>query len=98
MNAAVWCAASAHARCVPAGTDYLDRALNAQDAMAAIDSPCNKVCIVDKPSGLCVGCGRTLDEIAAWTRFSSAERTRIMRDLPRRLQLLGEPRTRANGN
>ncbi|MBL8544059.1 MAG: DUF1289 domain-containing protein, partial [Hyphomonadaceae bacterium] len=29
-----------------------------------ISSPCIKVCAVDGSSGLCIGCGRTLKEIA----------------------------------
>lgn len=33
----------------------------------------------------CVGCGRTLREIAAWTRFTDAERDAIMAALPDRL-------------
>jgi predicted Fe-S protein YdhL (DUF1289 family) len=60
----------------------------AKGAMAAIESPCNKVCTVDKASGLCIGCGRTLAEIATWASVSSGERTRIMAVLPRRLTLL----------
>ncbi|MET0376155.1 MAG: DUF1289 domain-containing protein [Rhizorhabdus sp.] len=32
----------------------------------AVSSPCNQVCEIDSDSGYCRGCGRTLDEIAAW--------------------------------
>lgn len=53
--------------------------------MAAIDSPCTKVCIIHAERGLCLGCGRSLSEIAAWSTMSGAERTRLMADLPRRL-------------
>ena len=42
--------------------------------MAAIETPCNKICIVDHHSGLCLGCGRTLGEIASWTAFTDGER------------------------
>jgi len=51
-----------------------------------IQSPCNKICTIDAASRLCVGCGRTLDEIARWTALSDGERARIMAELPRRLQ------------
>jgi uncharacterized protein len=51
----------------------------------AIETPCNKVCAVDPVSALCVGCGRTLDEIASWLAFSAEQRSRIMAELPRRL-------------
>jgi uncharacterized protein len=51
-----------------------------------IQSPCNKICTIDAASRLCVGCGRTLDEIARWTALSDGERARIMAELPQRLQ------------
>jgi predicted Fe-S protein YdhL (DUF1289 family) len=50
----------------------------------AIASPCTKVCTIDPRSRLCLGCGRTLDEIARWTSFSEGERNRIMTELPQR--------------
>jgi hypothetical protein len=50
-----------------------------------IESPCNKVCTLDPTSGLCVGCGRSLDEIARWSQMSDAERARIMSELDRRV-------------
>ena len=50
-----------------------------------IETPCEKICIVDPPSGLCRGCGRSLNEIASWTAYSDGERTRIMKELPLRL-------------
>ena len=49
-----------------------------------VASPCIKVCIVDGESGLCLGCLRTLDEIAAWSGLPEAEREAIMADLPTR--------------
>lgn len=49
-----------------------------------IETPCNKVCTVDPISALCVGCGRTLSEIAGWLTFSAEHRTRIMAELPLR--------------
>jgi predicted Fe-S protein YdhL (DUF1289 family) len=32
-----------------------------------IPSPCISVCVMDAASGVCIGCLRTLDEIAAWS-------------------------------
>jgi predicted Fe-S protein YdhL (DUF1289 family) len=49
-----------------------------------IATPCVKVCVVDGESGLCLGCYRTLAEVAGWSRLSDAEREAIMADLPRR--------------
>ena len=37
-----------------------------QEANAMLPSPCISVCRMDAASGLCEGCMRTLDEIAAW--------------------------------
>ncbi|MEZ5937427.1 MAG: DUF1289 domain-containing protein [Hyphomonadaceae bacterium] len=53
-----------------------------------IRSPCIKVCVVDGASGHCLGCGRTLREIAQWARFSDAERDAVMADLPPRIEAL----------
>jgi predicted Fe-S protein YdhL (DUF1289 family) len=50
----------------------------------AIATPCVKVCIVDPASSLCLGCHRTLMEIAGWARFSEAERAALMAELPGR--------------
>jgi predicted Fe-S protein YdhL (DUF1289 family) len=56
--------------------------------MAPIQTPCDKVCTLDHAFGLCLGCGRSLAEIARWTAFSEAERARVMVELPRRLEAL----------
>jgi len=53
-----------------------------------IQTPCTKVCTVDPMSGLCLGCGRTLDEIARWTALTDDERARLMMELPRRMARL----------
>src|SRR6185436_11265642 len=55
-----------------------------------LESPCIKVCSMDAATGLCVGCLRTLDEIAGWVEFSDAERAAIAQallTLRRRLRL-----------
>jgi predicted Fe-S protein YdhL (DUF1289 family) len=53
--------------------------------MSAIATPCIRHCTIDPAIGLCVGCGRSLAEIAGWLRFSDAERRAIMAALPARL-------------
>jgi predicted Fe-S protein YdhL (DUF1289 family) len=50
-----------------------------------IESPCNKVCVIEPRSGFCRGCGRNLDEIARWTALTDDERRRVIAELPRRL-------------
>lgn len=49
-----------------------------------IATPCVKVCAVDGASGYCLGCRRTLPEIAGWARLTDAERAAIMAALPER--------------
>ncbi|ANB03039.1 DUF1289 domain-containing protein [Ectothiorhodospira sp. BSL-9] len=41
-----------------------------------MQSPCIHVCQTEE--GRCIGCGRTILEIAAWTRFTDGERQVIM--------------------
>jgi predicted Fe-S protein YdhL (DUF1289 family) len=50
-----------------------------------ISTPCIKVCAVSGQTGLCIGCGRTLGEIASWGGISEEERQRIMAELPARM-------------
>ncbi len=49
-----------------------------------VESPCIKVCVVHPESRLCTGCLRTLDEIAAWSRMTNAERREVIVALPDR--------------
>lgn len=51
---------------------------------AAIETPCVKVCRLDEASGLCVGCRRTAQEIAAWRVMTPQERAEVTRQLPAR--------------
>jgi predicted Fe-S protein YdhL (DUF1289 family) len=55
-----------------------------QMAEAPISTPCVKICIVEGKTGLCVGCGRTLAEIAAWGGMEESRRRAIMDELPAR--------------
>jgi uncharacterized protein len=51
-------------------------------------SPCIDVCDVDSSGQYCIGCGRSLNEIAAWAAASDQERRAIMEKLPERLRQL----------
>jgi predicted Fe-S protein YdhL (DUF1289 family) len=53
------------------------------------ETPCIKVCTIDAASGLCIGCGRTLDEIASWSSLGETGRHAVMRELPERLAKAG---------
>lgn len=52
--------------------DWTARAAEAQARERNVPSPCVSVCVMDANSGLCQGCWRTLDEIAAWSTMSDA--------------------------
>ena len=54
-----------------------------------IETPCVKICTLDARKGFCLGCGRTIDEIARWGSMSLEERSRIMNELPERLMAQG---------
>ena len=54
----------------------------------AVATPCVMVCAVDGESGLCLGCFRTLPEIATWSRMSDEERAKIMGELDGRQSLI----------
>ncbi len=41
-------------------------------------SPCTKVCALDPATGLCRGCCRTLDEIAAWGALDDAGKRAVL--------------------
>ncbi|NBO82509.1 MAG: DUF1289 domain-containing protein [Betaproteobacteria bacterium] len=51
---------------------------------APIMSPCRSVCKMSTVTGLCIGCLRTLDEIAAWGQMSPEERAAVMREITQR--------------
>lgn len=55
-------------------------------------SPCINVCRMDRKSGLCEGCLRTLDEITAWGSANASQKKRILQavDHRRRLQQKNE--------
>ena len=53
------------------------------------ETPCIGVCKMDPCTALCIGCGRTLQEIAGWGRMPSAERRAIMATLDHRTRAAG---------
>jgi uncharacterized protein len=54
--------------------------VNAPLIVNTVPSPCVDICRLDA-QGLCVGCRRTLGEIAEWPRASEARRREILHDL-----------------
>jgi len=47
-------------------------------------SPCINVCVMNADSGLCQGCWRTLDEIAAWSSASDEQKRGIWQRIQQR--------------
>jgi predicted Fe-S protein YdhL (DUF1289 family) len=55
-----------------------------------VPSPCTQVCTIDPGTGLCTGCLRSLDEIAAWGSLDEGGKRRVWERLAlRRAQLSG---------
>jgi uncharacterized protein len=52
--------------------------------MQVTSTPCVAICRIDEASGLCVGCGRSRSEIAAWIDLGEPARLALMAQLPRR--------------
>jgi len=48
-------------------------------------SPCIRRCTLDEED-VCLGCGRTLDEILEWSNATLARKLEIRASLPERLQ------------
>ncbi|WP_372800606.1 DUF1289 domain-containing protein [Paracoccus seriniphilus] len=55
-------------------------------------SPCVNICVIHPHEGLCVGCLRSLEEIASWASLSPEARQQIMAQLPERKPLLKKRR------
>ena len=53
-------------------------------AVPPVPTPCIGVCKMDEASGLCTGCARTGDEVAAWQDAGADYKLRVWRDLPAR--------------
>ncbi len=49
-----------------------------------MESPCVNICVMDADRRYCLGCARTLDEIAAWGGMSEAEQAAVLAQLPAR--------------
>ncbi len=49
-----------------------------------VPSPCISVCVMDPDGAFCLGCFRTLDEIAAWGMLDADAKRRVLALLPAR--------------
>lgn len=55
-------------------------------AESAVASPCINVCKMSEAAGVCEGCLRTLDEIAAWGSLDDAAKLQVWRQIRVRRQ------------
>ena len=55
------------------GTERADSAASEQ-----VSSPCISICVMDAASGFCIGCLRTLDEIASWSVLDADARRAVL--------------------
>ena len=58
-------------------------------APSGVASPCNSICRMDESTGWCLGCARTLPEIAAWAGLDDEAKRHVLTMLPERRQRLG---------
>ena len=70
----------------PIAMNFEDRAAEVATlpADAIVPSPCINICRIDPETGLCAGCRRSLDEIAAWSRLDDAGKRVVWARLARR--------------
>ena len=54
------------------------------DDATPVPSPCVNICKIDPYTGMCHGCRRTLDEIAAWSRADDTAKRAIWARLAER--------------
>lgn len=59
-----------------------------------IPRPCNKICTLNSDH-LCIGCGRSREEIGRWTQLSDAEKQRVVEKAKARLDAMGEAKAPA---
>jgi predicted Fe-S protein YdhL (DUF1289 family) len=76
----------------PSYTDLIQDSRMSQTANLASSSPCVGICTLDRSSNTCIGCGRLLSEIAAWSRMTVQERSNVCELAAKRLS----ERRRAN--
>lgn len=60
--------------------------------MPPIESPCIGVCRLDPASRICLGCGRSLEEIAKWTQLDNLQKKQVLKLLEARLKRLEQAR------
>jgi len=66
-----------------------NRENNLNDTMRReIPSPCENICQMNPKTGYCIGCLRTLDEIADWLEMTDDEKLELLARLDERKKVL----------
>lgn len=60
-------------------------------------SPCVNICVIHPQEGICVGCYRTLGEIAQWAGMTPDMRRAVLAELPNRKPRLKKRRGGRDG-
>ena len=42
-----------------------------------IDTPCIDICSIDRDSGECIGCDRTVEEVSNWANFNNLKKNKF---------------------
>lgn len=63
------------------GPDHAAAGFDPDRDTGPVPSPCVGVCTLDAARAACIGCGRTLDEIATWRGLDDAGRRTLWRRL-----------------
>jgi predicted Fe-S protein YdhL (DUF1289 family) len=72
--------------------------LNSAPGSSAVPSPCIGICRMVAATGLCEGCHRTIEEIAAWSRLDDGAKWDICEKIAERVpaSLSGISRTKGS--
>ena len=65
--------------------------------IGAIETPCIKVCAIDATTGWCLGCGRSMREVASWSSLAPEQRRAIMDELEGRKTQISDRTRRMRG-
>jgi predicted Fe-S protein YdhL (DUF1289 family) len=63
--------------------------MSESDVTVDVKSPCISVCALDD-DGVCIGCWRTVDEIASWTALDNDRRREVVRLAQQRAREAGQ--------
>lgn len=62
-----------------------------------VQSPCVNICVIHPKERLCVGCLRSIDEIAMWSSMDDKQRSQILSELSARTPRLTKRRGGRSG-